>query len=185
MGVKQYGGSIMKKILKGSLILLLIMLLIVVILLTIIALPWLLIYGLGILEPNPPTPEITYGEFPFKLEYRIDDETFVVEDVIICEYDGVRWNEGIGKHRVWKKILKNSGEENLLILTDGDVKIYCNIGKAEYYMNDLKYSVNEAHTPVFYYITSKGSGSERTLLDKYKIELIDWEFSQPIKNSFR
>ena len=54
------------------------------------AFPWIVIFIGGWLSPNPPTPEITYGEFPFRLEYRIADEVYVVEDVIVCEYDGVR-----------------------------------------------------------------------------------------------
>jgi len=36
----------------------------------------------------PPEPEITYGEFPFRLEYEIDGERFVIEDVVIVEFMG-------------------------------------------------------------------------------------------------
>ena len=49
----------------------------------ILASPWILIFIGGWLSPNPPAPEITYGEFPFRLEYRIEDEVYVVEDVIV------------------------------------------------------------------------------------------------------
>lgn len=162
-----------------------VVLLILLILVTLVSLPWVLMFFFSIFEPNPPVPAITYGEFPFKLEYRIGDETFIVEDVIICEYDGIRWNEGNGKYRAWKESFKCSGEEHLLILTDKDIKVFCNVGKAEYYMGDLKYSVSEEHVPVFYYISNQGSGSARAMIDKYDIELINWQLSKPIKNVFK
>lgn len=171
----------MKKLLKVFLVILSIPIIYIII----ISSPWLLMLGFSVLEPNPPVPVVTSGEFPFRLEYRVGDKTFVAEDVIVCEYDGVKWNEGIGKHRTWKKSLKNSGQENLLILTDGDIEIFCNVGKAEYYMGDLRYSVNEAHTPVFYYISPQKSGSTKELLDKYDIELINYQLSEPIENSFK
>ncbi|WP_350339123.1 hypothetical protein [Paenibacillus polymyxa] len=53
-----------------------------------IALPWLLIF-IGIqLELNPSRPEITYGKFPFRLEYEINGQRKVIQDTLICEYDG-------------------------------------------------------------------------------------------------
>lgn len=65
-------------------------------------LPWAMI-ALGMLiSPNPPRPEITYGEFPFSLEYEINGHRKVIEDTLIGEYDGIGMNEGIGKYRKWK-----------------------------------------------------------------------------------
>ncbi|MCQ4936305.1 hypothetical protein [Anaerotignum propionicum] len=46
--------------------------------------------------PDPPVPKITHGEFPFRLEFEIDGKTVVVEDTLICEYDGVGMDEGRG-----------------------------------------------------------------------------------------
>lgn len=151
----------------------------------IISFPWICMYFFSFAEPNPPSPEITYGEFPFTLEYKIAEDTYVVQDVVICEYDGIKWDEGSGKHRTWKKHLKTLKSENVLILTDGDLEIYCNIGSANYYMGDVKYTLNNPHTPVFYYKNGKISGSTDDLLDKYKIELVNWELSAPIINSFK
>lgn len=170
---------------KKALIAFLVVLSIPVIFVTIVSLPWLLMLVCSVFEPNPPVPQITSGEFPFCLEYRIGDETFIVEDVIVCEYDGIKWNEGSGKHRTWKKSLKNSGQESLLILTDGDIEIFCNVGKAEYYMDDLSYPVNEAHTPNFYHVSSQLFLNTKELLDKYDIELINYQLSDPIENSFK
>ena len=50
-------------------------------------------------------PEIRYGEFPFRLEYEINGERFVIEDTVICEFDGIGWNEAQGKFRKWKDYL--------------------------------------------------------------------------------
>lgn len=115
---------------------------------------------------------------------------FVVEDVIICEYDGIKWGIDSGKYRAWKKSYKNSGEEKLLILTDGDTRIYCNLGSGGYYMGDLMYSINEPQTPEFYSVTSYDdvkislSGNDKELMDQYKIDLINWHLSEPIENKF-
>lgn len=152
----------------------------------ILASPWIIIFMGGWLSQDPPKPEITYGEFPFRLEYRIEDEVFVVEDVIVCEYDGIDWDEGRGKHRNWKMTFKNTGEEDLLVLIDGDTKIYCSVGGADYYMGDKEYG--EPFIPKFYYVefcdNITVSGGAGDLLDKYKIELLDWYLSKPIENKF-
>ena len=42
--------------------------------------------------PAPPLPEITYGEFPFRLEYELNEKLHVIEDTLIVEFDGF-WNE--------------------------------------------------------------------------------------------
>ena len=153
-------------------------------LVTIISLPWLLMFGLSIIEPSPPVPEIIYGEFPFRLEYSIDGEIFVVEDVVICEYAGVKWNEGKGKYRVWKKRLKRYGEENLLIVEDGKQKIFCNVGSAEYYMGDQQYQPETSLVPTVYPSIGGEFHTQQEIMDKYKIKLIKWEFSPPIENKF-
>ena len=171
----------MNKVSKVIVILVIISLIPVVI----ISLPWLLIFGFSVLEPSPPAPEIKYGEFPFILEYKIDEEMFVVKDVIICEYDGVSWDEGNGKHRTWKKRLKQSGEEDVLIIKDGEQKIFCNVGSANYYMNDQKYPTEPPLTPNLYPIVGGEFHTEKEIMDKYKIKLIKWEFAEPIKNSFK
>ena len=73
----------------------------------IIASPWIILtVGLW-LSPAPPKPEITYGEFDFKLVYEIDGEMRTIEDTVICEFDGFNIDEGRGKTRRWKENFKN------------------------------------------------------------------------------
>ena len=170
----------MKKIEK----IFLVILVIPVIGITIISAPWLLMLGVSFLEPNPPKPAITYGEFPFSVEYRIGDEIFVVNDVVICEYDGIGWNEGIGKHYKWRQKLKNSTGENVLIIEDGELCIYINVGGADYYMNDPNYMGAIPFIPNIYPVGESNYRSQDEIMDKYKIELINYEFSKPIENKF-
>ena len=47
-------------------------------------LPLILISTGTLLGSNPPVPEVTYGEFPFSLEYSRGDHKFVV--------NGEEWN---------------------------------------------------------------------------------------------
>lgn len=86
-----------------------------------LALPWTLIY-VGIkMSPDPPPPEITYGKWPFRLEDKINGQRKVVEDTLICEYDGIGMNEGVGKYQKWKSLLA-SGNENLILLKIDNTK---------------------------------------------------------------
>ncbi|WP_336297944.1 hypothetical protein [Aneurinibacillus uraniidurans] len=72
-------------------------LLLVVVIVAYLTLPWLFILVHIQLQPNPPRPEIIYGEFPFRLEYEINGQRKVIENILICEFDGFGANEGIGK----------------------------------------------------------------------------------------
>lgn len=150
--------------------------------------PWLMIYLGGLLQDKPLAPKITYGEFPFKLEYEIDGDVIFLEDRVICEYVGVGWNEGIGKYRKWESHLANTGEESILLLTDNTRKIYCFVGNSEYYMGDETYPEPRPLTPRVYLVKSDSedtvSFSQDELLEQYNIKLISWEFTQPIINSF-
>lgn len=79
----------------------------------IIASPWIIL-GVGLwLSPAPPKPEITYGEFDFKLVYEIDGEIKTIEDTIICEFDGFNIDEANGKTRRWKEAFKNENVNEL------------------------------------------------------------------------
>ena len=57
--------------------------------------------------PNPPKPEIKYGEFPFVFVYELDGEIKTIEDTIVCEYDGIQWTNSGNKKRKWKSHLKS------------------------------------------------------------------------------
>jgi len=55
----------------------------------------------GVLLPRPPMPEITYAEFPFRIEIEHNGERLVFEDTLICEFSGFRMTGGIGGNWRW------------------------------------------------------------------------------------
>jgi len=100
--------------------------------------------------PAPPTPEITYGEFPFRIEYEIDGERFVFEDVLIAEFISSSGGDLMsGAKRIWHTRLDSEGEKghdqsqsydiNKFLITKNevdDLTIKFNPGLAQYYMGD-------------------------------------------------
>ena len=155
----------------------------------IVALPWIIL-GIGILlMPNPPSPEIRYGEFPFRLVYEIDGEEFVVEDVFIAQYDGIGMNTGRGKYRRWKGWVESSGESTVVLVIDNNRRVYSSVGWAEYYMNDEISVRMEPLAPNIFMRYTDDAGTVNTirheeLYIRYNIKLIDWKLSDPIVNSF-
>lgn len=149
------------------------------------------------MSPDPLVPDITYGEFPFRLEYEIDGERVIVEDTVICEYDGVGMNEGVGKYRKWKQYLaSNHDEEDVLLKVEGDKEIWYSVGGADYYMGDAEryehLTEDEYHQfPNAYYSepnsvggTDSGGVDADELLEKYGVILISWKPSPKITNTF-
>ena len=76
--------------------------------------PWIALwFGLAI-SPNPPKPEISYGEFPFQLTYELNDETKIIKDVAICKFDGYGKRTEAGQSRKWKVNLKSKVDDPIL-----------------------------------------------------------------------
>lgn len=155
-----------------------------------LSMPWLLIFTGIQQEPDPPRPEITYGEFPFRLEYEINGQRKVIEDTLICEYDGVGMDEGRGKYRKWKKILATGKERITLLKADDTKEIYYSPGSANYYMGDYgdaTYKHNFPNASIKQTngsIVSNGLINADQLLEEYNIKLISWDYTPPIKNRF-
>lgn len=156
-----------------------------------LALPWVLILIGNHSEANPPRPEITYGEFSFRLEYEINGERKVIQDTLICEFDGFGADEGRGKYRKWKKRLASGNERITLLVVNQTQEIYYSPGSPNYYMGDLEN--NEDHQNGFPNaliieragrLTSNRLVRADELLDKYSIKLISWDSDPPIKNTF-
>ncbi len=162
-------------------------------------------FGGGVLFlPNPPKPEIIYGEFPFRLTYELDGEIKVIEDVIICEFDGFEIVGESGKYRKWKERLKG-GDEWLTLLDlrpleetnefgQTMLELYFFYGTAAYYMGDELNPYARSGQTLDYisysYQTTEGiiggsSYEANQAWEKYRIKLISWEPSPPIQNSFK
>ena len=137
-------------------------------------------------------PKVTYGEFPFKLVYKLNGEEYTVEDTVICEYIKTEYDWNKGKRRIWKRYLaSNPKEEDILITKGFNRAVYFFIGDAEYYMGDSDLYYGEfpfvPHVYISKYISvfsATGSLSQEEILKHYGIEIVSWEFSDPIENSF-
>ena len=151
-------------------------------------LPWILLWAGFMLLPRPPHPEITSGEFPFRIEYEIDGETFVIEDVFIAEFDGFGRDTAQGVFRRWNGWVASTGESRLLLMVDGTRRIYVTVGTADFYMNDEISPLRRPFIPVLSImetdVTKRFRYTREELLEQHNITLIDWELSNPIVNSF-
>ncbi len=185
-----------KKIILTTIIIILIIM--VVLCFCVFIYPWIALrFGITML-PNPYKPEITYGEFPFCLKYEIKGEQVEVNDVLICEYDGVGFDTGRGKYRKWKSRLK-SGNTRITLFKSDEIEIFYSPGLpssriAGVYMGDTEEypGTNEATFPNAWYTSDfedktakKYIITSEEMLEKYQIRLISWEPSKPIKNTFK
>lgn len=151
--------------------------------------PWITIFFNSFISKNPPKPQITSGEFPYSITYKINGEMKVLEGKYICRFIGVSWNEGQGKFRKWEGNINNTDETAVLLTEDEMNKVYCYVGSAEYYMGDTEsYSGKYPVTPHLF--VEKKHEDDRTIwspekiASTYEIEIISWSFSKPIQNDF-
>ena len=151
-----------------------------------------------ITSPSPPRPEITRGEFEFRLEYEIDGEIVIIEDTMIAEFAGINHFSVNGKYRRWNlSLASDRRREHLLLLELEDGRrIYYNLAAPGYLMGE---TVGTRHPNVFdpfnaVFIVERGvnpsRGSRRSvggpdgLYNQFGIRLISWEHDPPIENRF-
>lgn len=156
------------------------------------------------IEEKP--PKIETGEFPFVVEYELNGERFVVEDTVVCEFDGYDLSvPSLNKPRKWNEYLKSGDEDKCVIISEENrpsaikngrhnewAKLRVYYGCAEYYMGDPSVKSLVTKYPQFiYYETYKnhynwGTKLSEEDLEKYfGIKVIRFEFSEPIKNEFK
>lgn len=150
--------------------------------------------------PEPPEPEIKYGEFPIKITYELKGQIKTAEDIIVCEYDGIESLGSAGKQRKWKAHLKSGNEHITLLKIDEMSELYCWYGLPEYYMDDLQYESREEYEQTrkrnfhssFVSLARWENGelkrsavSTTEAWEKYKLKIIDVQYSPPIQNSFQ
>ena len=146
-------------------------------------LPWLFTL---IFSQSPPQPEVTYGEFPFEIVFEINGETKTVDDVYVCEYDGIGVGSN-GKYIKWKGYIKSTGDEYIVLEDRGFEKLVCSVGSPYYYMNDtITYRQQNEPKPslkicYIFGVSFAGDSVEQ----QYGVKVLDYSFSQPIKNTFK
>lgn len=154
-------------------------------------------------------PQITDGEFPFVLEYEINSERYIIEDTVVCKFDGYDLSNSfpfMDYSRTWYQSLKSGEEQKRLILqledntesvlvkgrinTESKVNLF--YGDGGYYLGDPE---DAERGPCINYVeeyktSEKVTHNEVTLLtneqlEKYfGIKIIRFEFSEPIDNRF-
>ena len=160
------------------------------------------------IEQKP--PQITEGEFPFVVEYEIDGERYIIEDTVVCSFDGYDHSAWFAKPRTWNEYLKSGDEDkriilheenNYSVLTLGRLneqsRVVLNYGSGAYYMGDKTNSRSMIYAKPFFYYSEKYKTDEKTTyntgeklsekeLEKhFGIKIIRFEFSKPIKNKFK
>ena len=178
---------------KGLLILLIVFAIIVAIYIFVIS------GAFSLFMSEPEKPEITYGEFPFTITYEVNGEIKKVEDAIVCEYDGIKNLGTAGKYRAWSSKLK-SGNERVTLLRIEEENRICEItvsaGLPEYYMGDFIQDKTEYERAMLDdnylgYIEWKNgeqtgiSISKEEVYEKFKLKVIEMDFSEPLENEFR
>ena len=128
-------------------------------------------------------PKTKQGEFPFSLTYKVNGETTTIKNTYVCVFEGVGWDTGRGFYRKWNGYVKETGLENVLIFEDSKIKVFCQVGDPQFYMGDDKNLSWENN------LIKKSNNydymSVEEIKQTYGIEIISWEFSEPIKNSFK
>ena len=147
-------------------------------------------------------PEIKYAEFPIKIEYTLNGEHKIAENLLICEFKEIvytswleRVNTGVSSYSVWdSRFEDNQNVAPIILFDNNDITIDYSFGSAGYYMNDN--ASREIYYPSFRVFEPHPSGErvctsfktveelENYILDKYEIDIIDCVLPTPIENSF-
>lgn len=154
---------------------------------------------------NELQPKIKHGEFPFKLKYELNGKSYDINDTVICDFEGFDISGGFGKFRTWKENLE-SGKHRFTIILNENIhsvlqsgrvnkrsEVYFEYGDGNYYMGDPDGAIHAM--PHFCYVETyekspKETHVEATPLTKeqlqkyFGIKIVEWTFSQPIKNTF-
>lgn len=160
-------------------------------------------YWVTQLPPNPPKPNIKYGEFSFTIEYEIFGQRKKITDTLICEFDGFEVVAvGDGKKRKWKEYYKNEqgrevftfrnepSDNTKIVLENIDkYKVVLGMGTAEYYMNEPEYrkeievpAVQVYNTQTRYFLYPE---QQDELFNEYGFKILSCICDKPIENYFR
>ena len=138
-------------------------------------------------------PVTKKGEFPFKLTYEQNGELVKLDDVYVCRFAGFNITEG-GKFRQWTGYVKSTRKERIIVSRKNGKTVEIDVGTAMYYMGDSIFpsDYDNELTPTAFRISRDLSLaiyeerlSHADLYSEYGIKIIDWEFSEPIENTFR
>ena len=156
-----------------------------------------------------PAPQITEGEFPFVLEYEMDGQRYLIEDAVVCRFEGYDLSNPfpfVPYSRTWFASLKSGEEEKRMIiefdentesaLVSGRVNIESRVhlfyGSGGYYLGDPE---DANRGPKIRYTEKYQTGTKESTItgtdlsyeqleELFGIKVIRFEFSSPIENTF-
>ncbi len=146
-----------------------------------------------------PEPASDYGEFPFTLVYKKDNERIEIADTLVIEHEGTDHSETLGTRYKWTTYYKSSKTDPAHSISDADlvlyegfaeevgsVKIRFALGTCEYYMGlhetDKMYQLEVLSPGDIVIEDRKGTRpiSDEELLRDYNIEIIEKSISPPL-----
>ena len=156
-----------------------------------------------------PAPQITEGEFPFVFEYELNGQRYLIEDTVVCRFDGYDLSNPfplIPYSRMWYASLKSGEEEKRMIiefdentesaLVSGRVntesRVHLFYGSGGYYLGDPEHA---DRGPKIRYTEKYQTGTKESTItvtdlsyeqleELFGIKVIRFEFSSPIDNTF-
>ena len=137
-------------------------------------------------------PEIETQEFPFSITYKYNSETKTLNGTYVAEYyDGD--TVGFEQIRYWSGYVKDndSGDANNLIIAEteeGTMYLCPNIFSG-YVMGDPQYADNyseeEPYQPYGMFYDKDGiENTDAQILKAQGLEIISWDYPEPIENEF-
>lgn len=205
MGKKSIEGGWLLMMKKGNIITMSMSVILFLLIIIVLRYPWSVIrlgtWYIAITSQNPPTPEIEYGEFPFKLEYEINGKRVLYQDTLIVRYDGIEITESGDKELRWKSEWEKDGMPGeLLWIDDSHVINYIGVRAGSYYMGDYSEYKPDTKEDNFILVWTGawdssvgtedkyedigGGLSEDELWSEFGIKIIREELPDRLKNKF-
>lgn len=138
---------------------------------------------------NVPSPAVKAGRFNISVTYEHNSEIKTASGVYVCEYDGIIWyNVNRDPFVNWKESfegdIKDGGVIPICHTDDGGEIFISLLLYPEYFMGNPEYA---DYTPtirakLFY---DDEQIDDANVIAEYGVKLINYEYDEPIENSFK
>ena len=121
-------------------------------------------------------------EFSFRIVYKLNDETHLIEDSIKVEFEKFRFNVGTMEDEPVWHAHSTSGEGDIIKALNGNTNIHFNLGSGAYYAGEpVKLIAGKPHISVGN--TQYEIEEANEVLEKEGITLASWNIAEPIRNA--
>lgn len=137
---------------------------------------------------RPSKPKIKHAEFPFELVYEYNGEEFIINESIVCDYEGISFALEGGNYRDWDCHITNNARYGQYYLDEINYpSLYVQVPlNAEYYMG-APGTDEEFATPYIFFIDESTGTTyyEQDLMDVVGARIISWSVSEPLKDNIK